>query len=129
MSHVINSIGARLREYIGDRRQAQRRVAHRRARLLFSVSSYLRPLDGYTRDLSAVGLKLIVFTNHIGAHYLTGEGRRLQVALELPTGSVKIDATPVRYEQLETSYLIGARIISMADGDRARFSEYLNLLN
>jgi c-di-GMP-binding flagellar brake protein YcgR len=122
-----------------DRRRAKRY----RTRLSFSLSllgvktraeSALgqRPakIEGYTRDLSATGLALVVPTIRAGEHYLTGEGRLLLVTLEHPGGPLTLQVVPVRYEQLDESetergYLIGVKITEMSDADRARFNTYL----
>ncbi len=89
-------------------------------------------LQGHTRDVSATGLSLVVPSIRIGDRYLTGEDRTLDIALELETGSVQLQAAPMRYEPLELDasetepgYLIGAHIMAMNGGDRIRFSEYL----
>jgi hypothetical protein len=139
MPELVRSIIARLRGAVGNRRRARRY----RVRMTVSISLVgvkqvaesavaRRPpkIEGYTRDLSATGLALIVPTIRVGEYYLTGEGRRLLVTLEHPTGPISIHATPVRYEQLdegdtETGYIIGAHITEMSDDDRARFNAYL----
>jgi hypothetical protein len=81
-------------------------------------------------DLSERGLALVVPAIRLGEHHLVGENRSLNVRLELPDGPVEMQVAPVRYESLEeheteTGYLIGARILTMTEADRARFSEYL----
>ena len=82
-------------------------------------------LEGYTRDVSATGLALILPAIRLGEHYLTGEGRTLHVVLEFPSGTIEMNVIPVRYERLDESetekgYLIGASITEMSDHDRAR---------
>jgi hypothetical protein len=95
----------------------------------------LPTLDGHTLDVSSTGLALIVPAIRIGEHYLAGSDRRLHLKLDLPSGPVEMKLSPVRYESLdesqeETGYLIGARIIEMADADRATFEKYVaNLLS
>jgi hypothetical protein len=86
----------------------------------------LPSVEGYTRDVSASGLALIVTAIRINDRYLTGEGQRLEVVLEHPTGNITMQVAPVRYEQLDESetekgYLIGVRIITMTDEERARY--------
>ena len=142
MPELIRSIVARLREYAGNRRRATRY----RVRLPFSVSLLEKKskeqdraqrapgLVGETRDISESGLALIVPAIRIGQRYLTGEGRTLLIALELPAGIALIRAAPARYEPLEQagaekSYLIGARIIEMSDEDRTLLLDYLKSLN
>jgi hypothetical protein len=52
--------------------------------------------------------------------------------LKLPTGSILIQGTPVRYSPLEAEeegadngYIIGVSITDMSDEDRARFNAYI----
>ena len=141
MPELIRSIINRLRAFIGDRRRAQRYVTHLEAGLALSVSvpgaktsaqkagQTLR-LAGYTRDISATGLALIVPSIRIGGIYITGENRTLQIILKLPTGTVEIHGKPVRYSPLEddatdTGYLVGVQIERMSDKDRERFNAYV----
>ena len=137
MSELPRRIVSRLRRFVGNRRHSKRV----RARLSFTLSlSDLRvssngfrrlpSLDGHTLDVSATGLALVVPAIRIGEHYLAGSDRRLHLKLELPAGPVEMKLATVRYESLdesqeETGYLIGARIIEMADEDRATFDRYV----
>jgi hypothetical protein len=126
-----------LRRFIGNRR-GHKRV---RARLNFTLSlsdprvgsngsRRLPTLDGHTLDISMTGLALIVPAIRIGEHYLAGSDRRIYLKLELPSGPVEMKLATVRYEALdetdeETGYVIGARIIEMADADRASYQQHL----
>ena len=144
MPELIRTFANRLRAYMGNRRRAPRFVAHLEAGLALSVSmpsakvsaeqaqatGRSLKLAGYTRDISATGLAIIVPSIRVGGQYITGENRTLQIMLKLPTGSVKIHGTPVRYSPLEeegadTGYIIGVSITSMSDQDRARFNAYI----
>ncbi len=127
----------RLRAYVGNRRRAPRQ----RLRLPCSVSLYepaasgenakrLPRLDGYTCDLSASGLALVLPAVRVGERYLTGPNVTLRILLEHPTGPLALLATPVRYEQLakdsaEPGYLIGLSIKEMSATDRARYEAQL----
>ena len=87
-------------------------------------------MEGYTLDISASGLALIVPAIRIGDHYLAGETRSLTVTLELPVGAVEMQATPVRYERLdedesEMGYLIGVSFTKLNEPDRVRYEEYI----
>jgi hypothetical protein len=144
MPELIRSIAGRLREIVGNRRRAPRYITHLEAGLALSVSlANAKPraredeqslkLAGYTRDISSTGLALIVPAIRIGGQYITGENRTLEIMLKLPSGTIKVKATPVRYSPLEeegtdTGYLIGAQIVHMSDEDRARFDAYLRTL-
>jgi hypothetical protein len=146
MPELIRSIAGRLRELVGNRRRAPRYVTHLEAGLALSVSlpnsmktgggraaePPLR-LAGYTRDISATGLALIVPTVRIGGQYITGENRTLEIILKLPSDVIKLKAMPVRYTPLDedgadTGYLIGVQIVWMSDADRLRFDTYLQTL-
>ena len=137
MPELARTIVARLRQYVGDRRHSKRQ----RVRLNFSLSlpSKTKSLNGsqrvismkgHTLDLSANGLALIVPQITLGEHHLVGENRSLNLQLELPEGQVELQAAPVRYErleddELETGYLIAAKIVHMPDDDRVKFLEYV----
>ena len=127
---IVNS----LRRFVGERRRAPRHAV--RLRVTVSLAEQAghapRSVSGHTCDLSATGLGLVLPAIRIGERYLTGEGRRIAVALELPARAVTFHATPVRYERLDADesggaagYLVGAQITDMADEDRAHFDEYL----
>ncbi len=137
MSELPRRIVSHLRRFIGNRR-GHKRV---RARLNFTLSlsdprvntngsRRLPTLDGHTLDISTTGLALIVPAIRIGEHYLAGSDRSVYLKLELPSGAVEMKLATVRYEALddtdqETGYLIGARIIQIADADRASFEKYV----
>lgn len=140
MPELIRSLVGRLRTLVGNRRRAPRFKTHLEVGLAISVSvpgakngakgESLR-LAGYTRDISATGLALIVPAIRIGGNYITGENRTLEIMLKLPNGTVKMFGKPVRYTSLDeddatdTGYLVGIHIESMSEGDRARFNEYI----
>ncbi|HEY6189041.1 MAG TPA: PilZ domain-containing protein [Pyrinomonadaceae bacterium] len=127
-----------------ERRSAPRCDAHLEARLLFSLSlqgtdegerATVLPslLEGHTRNLSETGLALVVPSLHFGGRYLNVVGSTLHVMLELPTGTVRIRATPVRCERLgekdeETGYLVGVRITEMNDSEWVKLVQYVRRL-
>jgi hypothetical protein len=140
MPELIRSIAGRLREFVGNRRVAPRYLTHLEVGLALNVTlpgadaakKETKPLRlaGYTRDISASGLALIVPSIRVGGQYVTGENRHLRIMLKLPTGPIEIHATPVRYSPLDDDgvdkgYLVGVQIVSMSDEDRARFNAYL----
>jgi hypothetical protein len=140
MAEFTRTIVSRLRQYVGDRRHSTRQRV--RLNLSLSLASATKglngtrrviSLEGYTLDLSANGLALIVPQITLGEHHLVGENRSLNVKLQLPGGPVEIEASPVRYQRLEedqpdTGYLIAVKIVRMPDDDRARFSQYVATL-
>lgn len=136
MSELPRRIVSQLRRFIGNRR-VKKRV---KTRLSFTLSlsdprvssngaRRLPTLKGHTLDVSTTGLALIVPAIRIGEHYLAGADRPLHVKLELPSGPVEMRLASVRYESLEnheeSGYLIGARILEMAETDRASFEAYV----
>ena len=140
MAEFTRTIVSRLRQYVGDRRNSKRQ----RIRLSLSLSLVsatkglngarrINWMEGYTQDLSANGLALVVPRITLGEHHLVGENRGLNLKLQLPGGPVEMQATPVRYERLEehqseTGYLIAVKIVRMSDDDRARYSAYVATL-
>lgn len=133
MPERLRTIVNGLRRFVGERRHAPRPAA--RLGVTVSLPGQLargaeHSLSGHTRDLSTTGLGLILPAIRIGGRYLMGEGRQIVIALELPTGTIHLRATPVRYERLEeesaeTGYLVGAHITDMSEEDRSMFVEYL----
>ncbi|HEX8843437.1 MAG TPA: PilZ domain-containing protein [Pyrinomonadaceae bacterium] len=128
-----------------NRRRSPRFKAQLRARLLFSVvlsgASFSRRasgrlhLVGYTKDISEIGLALVVPIAEIDERYLAGEGSKMQIELYLPKGAIKITARPVHYKPIDEGssetvfnegYLIGAEITKVSD--RALFRGYLSTL-
>lgn len=87
-------------------------------------------LAGRTRDVSESGLGLVVPSIYIGFACVVDEGRTLDATLELPSGPVELQLTPVYYIRMdehgqEAAYLIGARITEMSEGNRALYTAYL----
>lgn len=123
-----------------DRRQSPRLNATLDARLEFSVLlrdtgpiaggvQHLRACAGHTVNISAHGLAVVLHAQNIDEQYLLGAEGSMAIELDLPNGSsIEIQATPVRYEKLETGYLIGARISEMSERNRGLFEEYLKEL-
>jgi c-di-GMP-binding flagellar brake protein YcgR len=138
MSELPRRLVSHLRRFIGNRR-GHKRV---RARLSFTLSlsdprvsrngsRRLPTLDGHTLDISTTGLALVVPAIRIGEHYLAGSDRLVHLKLELPGGPVEMKLATVRYEAFEdsdeeTGYLIGARIVEMADSDRTQFEDFVS---
>ena len=88
------------------------------------------PLIGYTRDISASGLALLVSAKSMSVLYSLGQNYKLQLVLTLPTGPIELEVTPVRYKHINEGkagsfVLIGAQITKISDEDRTRFVEYL----
>ena len=132
MSDLVRSVVSRFSRFVADRRGAPRVSA----RLPFSISvqaasgngSRERLLEGYTRDVSASGLGLIVRTVRVDSYYIFVDGRPRKLVLRLPKGPVTMLVLPVRSERLGESgdcYLIGARITAIGEEDRRRYLEYL----
>lgn len=142
MPELIRSIAARVREYVGNRRRAQRY----RVRLSASVSPVENTrlsrtggavtavtrgaLYGYTRDISSSGLALILPTIRIDNIYLTGEDRTLEILIEHEAEPIVIYAVAARYEKLDEEgadkgYLIGVKIVEMSEEDRKRYTALL----
>jgi hypothetical protein len=133
MPELLRTIASGLRRLVGNRRRHTRykvRLAASVVLLGARGEAATPPLEGHTRDVSACGLALILPAVRVGERYLAGEEQTLGVTLRLPAATVRLRATPARYERLDdadadTGYLIGLRITEMDDRDRAAFDEYL----
>jgi c-di-GMP-binding flagellar brake protein YcgR len=137
MPELIRSVVSRVRVYFKDRRQSPRL----RARLLLSISiagkaktkgvpASARTLKGHTRDISVRGLAMMLPQVHLSGHHVAAEGRELNVVLELPSGVMSLVVLPRRYEKMDQAelgcnYLIGARIVQIADEDRVRLESFI----
>ena len=122
----------------------RRRVIRRKVRLTASVSVIARdtpaesehhPLTvlGYTRDISADGLALIVPSIGMGGDITEAKSYVLRIILALPLGDVALGAVAVRQERLDENspdigFLIGTRITEMGAGERDLYLEYLHTL-
>src|SRR5690349_1150630 len=98
MPELIRSIVGRLRALAANRRRVPRFAVRLEAEVALSISvpgtkrgsageERSLKLAGYTRDISADGLALIMSTIRIGGDYITGEDRILAVTLKLPEGA------------------------------------------
>lgn len=141
MPEFIRSIANRMREFVGNRRRAPRYQTRLEVEIALSVAQpgmkkgaeragqTLR-LSGYTRDISATGLALVLPTIHIGGNYITAEKRTLQITLKLATGPIEIYGTPVRYSPLDEDatdrgYLVGVAIDRMSADHQTRFNAHI----
>ena len=138
MPGFIDYIKARLRREASadERRSAPRFTTHLEKRLVVNVSllevksrpdnaRFKSVLAGYTRDLSEVGLGIVVSDIRIGGLNITRPDRMLRIMLGLPGQPIEIRGVPVRYVELEEEedgekarYLIGMLIKEMSDRDR-----------
>lgn len=144
MEGLRNKAASLLRDYVTDRRRAERRGMRYEARLSFDVSIHhagkmsghsktpnrAASLAGRTRDIGEGDLTLVVPSIRLGGDYLTLEDNRLKITLALPSGSVELVAAPVRFEQLagDEGYLVGVRVLEMSDDDRRLYAEHLRTL-
>jgi len=135
-SHFVDDAEA------GGRRQSPRCQARLKLSVRFGLSLLevgadgacaQRPeMGGVTRDLSETGLAVSLATNHIGERYFNVVGCTLQLTLELPDGPVEIRATPkwcrwfMEEEEAARRYLLGLRIIEMADEQWVRLVRYVH---
>src|SRR3712207_1984537 len=88
-----------------------------------------------TRDVSASGVGLEAPSIYVGYTCVVDEGRTLRLALELPAATVRMEATPAHYLRVGGAgdeaggYLIGLRITSMSEADRAAYAAFLEELD
>jgi hypothetical protein len=91
-------------------------------------------LECRTRDLSESGIGVVAASIYIGYTCVVDEERALLATLELPAGTIEMEATAAHYLRLdagsqEASYLIGLRINSMSDAHRALYNSHLEALS
>lgn len=139
MTEKLRNALSRVREFVGKQSRATRHPVKVGVRISLakdaptnSVSRAPQALVGYTNDLSLSGIAFIVPAIRIGSNYIAGDASALRVTLELPSMTLRFNAVPVRYHQLETrddadkKYLIGARITEIDEETSKRLKDYLN---
>ena len=91
-------------------------------------------LECRTRDLSETGVGVVAGSIYVGYTCVVDEGRAVQLRLALPAGEIEMETTAAHYLRLDSgaetpTYLIGLRITSMSEGDRAIYHDYLEELS
>lgn len=139
----MESLTARLRRFVSERRAAPRYVVTHleRALVVHITLGEQTPaaqqgragprLVGYTRDVSETGLGVVVPDVRLSGRLVVGPDRALRLRVGLPTGAVEMTATAVRYaepEGGESGYLVGVHIGEMSKADRARYLAFINSL-
>jgi hypothetical protein len=120
-----------------ERRQAQRLKTICEAELTASLA--ILDLDAYpcsdtllfygsTEDLSANGLSVVIPAALIDDRF-RGDWARLRLSLFLPTGPVRLEVNPIRWQLLQQEssrlgYLMGAQILRF-DDNRTAYDDYL----
>lgn len=125
-----------------DKRVAPRFTTRLRCRLLFPATDSAEggrrhapapPLVGYTRDVSASGLAVIVSNISSAGGHLTDLDATVLVELDLPSGQVEVQTAPARIERLpgggaDSGYLVGLRITKIHESLRPRFEQFIYTL-
>lgn len=141
MTIKFESLTARLRRLVGERRAAPRYVvAHLEKALVVHITPGNQAaqqgregprLVGYTRDVSETGLGVVVPDVRLSGRLIVGPDRALRLLVGLPSGAVEMTATAVRYAEPEDGagdYLVGVHIGEMSKADRARYLKFINSL-
>ena len=142
MTQLIRSLATTINSLAGTHFCAPRRSARLRLRLALVdprtkiQERRVATFDGYTSDISATGLAILLPVSRFSEQLLNQGHRTLRIVLELAAGVIEADAALVRYEQvrlnegaMELGCLIGAQIIKMGADDRVRFNEHLQSIN
>ena len=87
-------------------------------------------MAGQLRDISRTGISLFIPSLRIGDRFLLTGHYPMRVMLELPNGVVRMKVAPVRYDRVredhvDSQYMVGARIVQMAEPDRERLMQYI----
>ena len=87
-------------------------------------------ITGETKDMSRSGIGFIVGAIRIHENYLVGGGRVLNAELDLPSGKIQMQIVGMRYEEVgqhisTARFLVGAKIVKMADEDREDYEYFL----
>ena len=87
-------------------------------------------LLGHTRDLSALGLSLIVPSFRLHEQLCATKNHALRIRFHIPTGSIEARIAPVYCRPLDDKdpwkgYFLGAEFVSLSNDDRDRVNNYL----
>jgi c-di-GMP-binding flagellar brake protein YcgR len=142
MPKLIRFVATKINAIAGAHFCAPRRRAEVRLKLaLVEASSHSHRarttvFDGYTLDMSATGVAILLPIARFSDELLNQSQRTLRIVLELATGAIEADAALVRYEPVQvnddrtkTGCLIGAQILNMRADDRERFNQHLRSIN
>lgn len=141
MTQLIRSLATHINAMAGAHFCAPRRRSRLRLRLAMidrktQISgSRAATFDGYTCDISATGMAILLPVACLSEQLINQGHRTVRIVLELVTGPVEAEASVVRYEPVkfdevtELECLIGAQIVSMRDEDRERFIEHLRSID
>jgi c-di-GMP-binding flagellar brake protein YcgR len=85
---------------------------------------------GETVDISRTGIAFLVPAIRIKEKYLAGQGRNLNVEIDLPNGKVYLRAVGRRYEKVGMHssmdcFLVGAHIESLVGHDKETYETFL----
>jgi PilZ domain-containing protein len=142
MTQIIRSIATSINGLAGTHFCAPRRRARVPLRLVLIDRKNQVPVprtatfEGYTSDISATGLAILLPMARFSEQLLNQSHRTLRIVMELATGAIEAEATVVRYELVQPNdglmglgCLLGAQILNMRDCDRERFIEHLRSIN
>lgn len=137
MSEFVRAAITRLSRFIGNKNLLYRQWV--RLPLSVSLTDAKTNNDrvqrqaniGYTCDLSKTGLSFTVRSIHLGGRHLFYDREStLQIGIDLPNGSININAIPVRFDLFneggkEPCFIVGVQIVGMSNFDRKRYDEFL----
>lgn len=136
---MIRALISKLNGQVMSRLSAQRRDLQVPVNVSISTSitsgkNESLSIGGETKDLSETGIAFFVDSIRLREHYLVGGDRVLNVKMDLPNGTVRMQIVGLRYEQIDmhtsnAKYLIGAKIVEMEALDREVYQEFLRLGN
>jgi hypothetical protein len=95
------------------------------------TNDHLPSLNGEVKTLKPDRVEFIVPFIRIGENYLAGEGRLLNIDINLPCGNVQMQVVGESYEMLglNTSvakFLISAKIAYMSEHNRVNYDYFLD---
>lgn len=136
---MIRKLFAKINRTLAERVISPRKNFHVPIRVWFEpdgktgqlkVSTGSLSMMGETNDLSSSGIGFIVSSIRIKENYLVGEGRALNVELDVPGEKVRMRVVGERYEQVgqhisTAKYLIGARIVHISEEAREAYEHFL----
>jgi hypothetical protein len=94
---------------------------------------YSQEIKGQTREISKMGLSVVLHEDDGLVQRLDGSGRRLRIRLVLPAGPIYLHIAPVYREPLDerrpqSGWVIAGPFAKMDQSDRALLAAYLDTL-
>jgi hypothetical protein len=138
MRDIFRSVGDNVRNLLRQLKQAAPRFDSQiSVRLSLLDYKYvdgkmtIPVMGGKTINMSATGLAMIVPNITLNDKSLIAKGTELTIVLDLPSGIIRLKATPIHHRRVSrfmknSEYILGVQITEIEDDARARYLKYIS---